>query len=137
MKRHLSILLTLLILLSRIHFSVASHTCSEGKAEIKFSVSEKKATCGMENGSEKCPIHNGISTNCCHDEVSVYEVDNNYSPTSFHLNLLKQSLQFVALPAVVSIHTLAFYTTQHKESKPPGKTLTRAVYLADICVFRI
>lgn len=138
MKKFLSISFALLIVLSGMHLSIASHNCSGEVAAVKWSFSEQKASCGMEDDSSSCPVHNGISsTNCCYDDVAVYAIDNSYSPTSFHLDLGKQSLQIIALPATISTHSLAFYTSQKKESKPPGKLSTSMVSLTNICVFRI
>ncbi|WP_320053525.1 hypothetical protein [uncultured Acetobacteroides sp.] len=137
MKKFLSISFALLIFLSGMHLSIAAHSCGGEVAAVKWSFSEQKASCGMEDDSSSCPVHNGISSSCCHDEVAVYAVDNSYSPTSFHLDLGKQPLQVVALPASISTHTLAFYTSQNKESKPPDELSTSMVSLTDICVFRI
>jgi len=137
MKKFLSISFALLMLLSGMHLSIAAHSCGGKVAAVKWSFSEQKATCGMEDDFSSCPIHNSISSNCCHDEVAVYAIDNSYTPTYFHLELGKQPLQVVLLSASISTHLLVFFTSQTKENNPPGKFLTSMVSLPDICVFRI
>jgi len=137
MKKFLSISIALLVILSGMHLSVATHSCGREVVAVKWSFSEQKASCGMETDSSSCPSGNGISANCCHNEVVVYSVDNGNNPTSFHVDLGKKSLQTVALPASICNYVLPFYASQNKESKPPSKLLPSMVSLTFICVFRI
>jgi hypothetical protein len=137
MKKFLSISFVILIFLSGTHLSVATHICGGKVAAVKWSFSEKKADCGMEDSSGTCSVPSGISSNCCQNKVAVYAVDNSYCPTFFHLDLGKQQLQTATIPAAFPNHSLAFFTLQSTDSKPPEKFIPSMVSLPYICVFRI
>jgi hypothetical protein len=137
MKKIFSISFAFLILLAGTNFSIATHICGGKVAAVKWSFSGEKATCGMENSKSDCSDHNTIASNCCHNEVTVYSVDNNYNPSSFQLKEIKKKvLQVFSVPVSFSFNAITtnFLRT---DTSPPGNLLTNAVNLADICVFRI
>ncbi|HEY5510833.1 MAG TPA: hypothetical protein VIK10_07380 [Prolixibacteraceae bacterium] len=82
MKKLLSILFASLILLSGLHFTVASHICCGQLAAVKYSVSGAKATCGMEEVNSY-PANGVLHSNCCKNNITVCASDGNYfqSPT--------------------------------------------------------
>lgn len=137
MKKLFSISFAFLILLSGLHLSIATHICGGEIAAVKWSFSGEKATCGMENPKQTCPEHKGIYSNCCHNEIVNYTVDNNYNPSSFQIKeVSKTLLQVFSIPVNSSLPFIAsnsFYT----DVSPRDNSLTSAVSLADICVFRI
>jgi hypothetical protein len=138
MKNIFSISFAFLILLSGMHLSIATHICGGEVADVKWSFSGEKATCGMENPQQSCPIHNGIASDCCKDEVVVYSVDNNYNPSSLQIKeITKKLLQVFAIPVNISLHSFALLNSVHTNVSPRDKLLTSAVSLADICIFRI
>jgi hypothetical protein len=138
MKKVLSILFAFLILLSGMHLSIASHICGGEVAAMKFSFSEKKATCGMESQIQECSNHNSISSNCCKDLVKVYSVDNNYNSSVFQVKELTNNLlQIYTVPVSTIFHSLITAKSLCNYIIPPDIGLTSAVSLADICVFRI
>ena len=49
MKKTVTILSAFLILLSGVHFTIATHYCNERLAGTKISLSGKTASCGMES----------------------------------------------------------------------------------------
>ncbi|NDP22297.1 MAG: hypothetical protein GZ091_14635 [Paludibacter sp.] len=138
MKNILSILLVSFILLSGMHFSVANHYCGGKVADIKISFSGEKATCGMAEDEQTCPIHDGLSSNCCRNEVSFFAVDNYDSPSSLQIEkILKQIDQLFLIP----VHQLSYSTTPtfqvYTNVKPPDYFATNDVSLPKICVFII
>jgi hypothetical protein len=81
MKHLFSILFSLLVFLSGMHISLATHYCQGKIAATKFSISGEKASCGMEKCKTNFPVTgNQIASNCCRDEIAVYATDNNYTP---------------------------------------------------------
>lgn len=82
MKRVISILLSLMILLSGIHLTVASHICCGELAAVKWSVTGAKASCGMEDQSAPCPGTGALDTDCCKNHVSKCSSDENYFPST-------------------------------------------------------
>lgn len=139
MKKLLSISFAFLILLSGMHISVATHICGGEVAEVKWSFSGEKGTCGMENPFKLCPVHNGISSkSCCQDEVAAYTVDSNYSPSSFQTIKASNNLvQVFYVPVNLLFHSLAATTPLFTNISPHNKLPASAVSLPDICVFRI
>ncbi len=78
MKRVFSILFASLILLSGLHFTVASHICCGELAAVKYSITGQKATCGMETDEDCTPPNGLIHSDCCKNRVNVCTSDGNY-----------------------------------------------------------
>ena len=139
MKKFFSILFTLLILISGLHLSLATHFCGGNIAAKKVSVTGKLASCGMETSEDMCPIH-GVHFNslCCDDEVIGYSTDNIYTPTNSEvINSSQHILQVFNIPVSFSFHSFSDSTSLFTSVGPPDNLLTSAVSLAGICVFRI
>lgn len=138
MKKLFAISFVLLILLSGMHLSIATHICGGEIAAVKWSFSGAKATCGMENPDESYPVHDEIASNCCHNEVSFYTVDNNYNPSSFQIKeVTKCLLQVFDIPESISIRSFFIESTLLYSISPPDNLLVSRVSLSDICIFRI
>ncbi len=87
MKQIVSISFTLIILLSGMNLTIATHYCRGEFAAAKISFSDKPASCGMESGSkDNSSSETGIAAFCCEDVLASYTVDNNYAPSEAHLN---------------------------------------------------
>ena len=139
MKKYFAIPIACLILLSGMHFTVATHFCSGEIAATRISVTGKMASCGMEsNGKTESSSETRITVHCCDNELTVYSVDNDYSPSVFHFNNLKHNMpqEFSVAPETSSYSKYASLTNFTNVS-PPGNYLASAVCMADICVFRI
>ncbi|MEI7424140.1 MAG: hypothetical protein WCK18_18705 [Prolixibacteraceae bacterium] len=78
MKRVFSILFASLILLSGLHFTVASHICCGQLAAVKYSITGEKATCGMETDEDWTPANGVIHSDCCKNRVNACSSDGNY-----------------------------------------------------------
>ena len=137
MKKLLSILFAVLILLSGTHLTFATHICGGEVAGTKLSFTNEKASCGMETSGET-KSQPSISSACCHDFVSNYKVDNTYKTSSTRLdepvNLL---LAVYLIPENIGLISLITNHTVNTNVRPPGKFIAAAVSLPDICVFRI
>jgi hypothetical protein len=138
MKKTLSILFATLILVSGMHLSIATHICGGKVAAVKWSFSGQKATCGMENTKKECPAHNGITSNCCHNKLSVYSVDYTYNPASFQIKeVTKSLLQIFYIPVNIAFDSYIASTSSSTIISPPDNLLASAVSLSKICIFRI
>ncbi len=138
MKKAVSILFAALILISGMHLSIATHICGGEVAAVKWSFSSKKADCGMETSKSGCPAHNGIASNCCHNQIAYFTVDNNYKPSTFQVkDVVKKVSQVFAVPVNVFSTSLIYPVSSYANVSPPDKSIANAVSLADICVFRI
>lgn len=138
MKKLFSISFALLIFLSGMHFSIATHICGGEVAAVKWSFSGEKATCGMETPIQTCPLHNSIASNCCQNKISVYTVDNNYNPSTFQIKEVTENLlQVFNIPVSLSLYSFIATSSLSNNIIPPDIALTSAVSLANICIFRI
>jgi hypothetical protein len=144
MKKTVTILSAFLILLSGVHFTVATHYCNERLAGTKISLSGKTASCGMESpekpGTPKpgAPGSNQINSHCCDDHLSTVGVSGIFvQPATLTTNDFQVSfhdLFFPVLPLTLLNNNYAFYP----DTGPPGINLkVSSVRLDHICEFRI
>ena len=139
MKNILFIVLASIVLLSGMHLSVAKHFCGDEAPVVKISFSGEKATCGME---EECtPLlvhHDGLSSNCCRDEVSLFVVDNFDSYSSLQIKEKSQQIpQTFLVPANEILYSQSLTFQAYADVSPPDNITANAVSLPKICVFRI
>lgn len=138
MKKLLSILFAVLILLSGTHLTFATHICGGEVAGTRWSFTNEKASCGMEIPGETKSQPVSIASTCCHDFVSNYKVDNTYKTSSTRLDVPVNLLLAVYLiPENIGLISLITKHTVNTNVQPPGKFIAAAVSLPDICVFRI
>lgn len=139
MRKVLSILFALLILISGLHLTVASHICGGELAAVKWSVTGAKATCGMEEGTApSCPANGEMNTNCCKNIVTSCTADSNYFPVAqaakvvpVVLTPLFTDLSFVPAPSP------SIDKTYHSMVGPPVLENWNSVDQTIVCVFII
>lgn len=138
MKKILSILFALLILLSGMHFTIATHYCGGEMAATKASFSGQLASCGME-GCEECSIPGvQLKKHCCDDKVSALAVDHNYAHSFSNFTTFAQHiLQVYIIPVSSEVHSLTSINLISTSVSPPDNFLVHAVSLPKICVFLI
>ena len=137
MKKLFSIVFAVMILLSGMHLSLATHFCGGEVSAVKLSFTHQNASCGMcsgdANGEESV-----TAESCCRNELSFYAVDSNYSPSTLQINhTANQLLQVFDIPKAIGIQFNHTSSTLNANVQPPGKFIASAVSLPDICVFRI
>jgi len=139
MKKFLAISIAFLILLAGMHFTVATHLCGGKIAATRVSVMGKIASCGMvHDKNSKTSPKSSLSSNCCKNEISVYSVDNNYTPSNFHFKGITQNIHLeFCLVKGFSYYSNFPSLTKYTNVSPPDNFLASAVSMADICVFRI
>jgi hypothetical protein len=138
MKKMLAIWFAVLIFLSGMNLTIATHFCGGEVYSIKWSFTGKKATCGMED-DELSSYSSGkqIFSGCCSNDIKAYAVDGSYSPAFFQIQkITRYLLQVFDIP----VHCLFLITNSlhiHTDVSPPGYMPASAVALSYICVFRI
>ena len=139
MKKVFSICLTLLMLVTMLHFSVAIHYCQGKEFASNLSLTGKLASCGMEDNEKSLPLTaTNFAKHCCDDVVTYIGRDNNYVPSySFIPEFFQYSFQSFALPAGFSVNYSAYLIHSYTNESPPGTLMSTNVDLTDICVFRI
>lgn len=139
MKKVFSISLTLLMLITMLHFSVAIHYCQGKEFASKLSLTGKLASCGMEDNEKTLPLTGtNFESHCCDDVVKYIGRDNDYVPSySFIPEFFQYSFQSSALPSIFSVNYTVYLVHSSTNESPPGRLLSTNVDLTDICVFRI
>ncbi len=138
MKKILSISFALLIVLSGMHFNLATHFCEGKIAAVKVSFTGESASCGMENDKDYLLTGIHIEKHCCDNQDSVFAVDNNYSPSFSEFKAFSQTvLQVFDIPENIAINSLTAFDYSNINFSPPDNLLANAVSLPKICVFRI
>jgi len=139
MKKFLSISFSILILLSVMHLTISTHYCGGVMAASKVSVFGKLASCGMETPVDQCPLTGShLGSNCCSNKVSVFAVENNYTPSFSEFKSFSQNIiQVFDIPVSYQIQSLSVLSLYSTNVSPPGNIMVSAVSLPDICVFRI
>lgn len=138
MKNILTIFLASFILLSGMHLSIARHFCGGEVADVRISFSGAKASCGMENNEETCPVNGDVTSNCCRNDLSVFTVDNYFSSSNLQVKEISQPVsQLFFLPLIQSLYSLVPDFRAYTDVSPPDKLIANGVSLPKICVFRI
>jgi len=139
MRKGISILFALVMILSGTHFTVAKHFCGGELVDTKLSLSGKLATCGMASDNERSPASGiEIKNHCCDNKVSTIGIINNYIPS---ITLVNENIdvQFFSfhLPVNLFLSSQVNFNSISANISPPGKIPLTTVSLDDICVFRI
>jgi hypothetical protein len=138
MKGILHISLVALVIVSGMQLSIATHYCGGHLAGVRWSFSGQLATCGMENSKNTCSTGNNIATNCCRNEISYFNVDNNYNLSSAQSQEISKTVIHVfEVPISFFSNSNYLSTNVYADISPPDKTTYKALSLADIGVFRI
>ncbi|HLP04461.1 MAG TPA: hypothetical protein VK152_03430 [Paludibacter sp.] len=139
MKKPFSILFAMLIILSGMHLSLATHLCGGEISAVKFSISDEKASCGMCATGQTVPAGKSFENeSCCKDEMSFLAVDTNYSPSTLQINhIANQLLQAFDIPKTIGIQFVHTNSATNTNVQPPGTFIASAVSLPGICVFLI
>ena len=138
MKKYFAIPFALLILLSGMHFTIATHYCGGEIASTRISVTGKLASCGMTSDEKsKTSSETSLASNCCEDEIAVYSVDDNYAASQFHTSEITHTVLHEFYIPEGSFHSNFPLITNLTNASPPGNDMVTAVNRTDICVFRI
>ena len=138
MKRVFSILFASLILLSGLHFTVASHICCGQLAAVKYSITGEKATCGMEEDGNVIPGNGAIHSDCCKNHINACSSDGNYFQSQTPVQeIAGNDLPFSAVAPDFVCHEPINSRTFSSSSGPPLIRHYTPVDQSLLCVFLI
>jgi hypothetical protein len=139
MKKLLSISLALLMLLPGMQLTISMHYCGGELADSRVSIVGHVASCGMEGIVDNCTAsESSLDESCCKNQISVYAIDQNYSPTFTEFNTFAPNiLQVFHIPASISFHSFTAINLTSNDTSPPENALLHAVSLPKICLFLI
>jgi hypothetical protein len=93
-RKGISILFALVMILSGAHYIIATHYCGGEVADTKVSLSGKLASCGMEGAEKSCPISgNNLKTHCCSNKTTTIGIINNFTAPVVSPEEIVQNLQ--------------------------------------------
>ncbi len=86
MKQITSILLSLLLLASSTGITYAKHFCGDFEMMAEVTLGEKSLSCGMVMEDTACEDEDAADHDCCDNEYTQVDVDDNFAQSSFNLN---------------------------------------------------
>ena len=139
MRKGVSILFVLVMVISSAHVTIATHYCGGEVAARKISLSGKLATCGMEDSKDSCPS-SGIllKKHCCENSVVTIGIANNFTaPISLQSENTQNTQNHFYLPLTYSNNYISEFNHPFTNIHPPGGVSASTVNLNNICAFRI
>lgn len=137
MKKVVSIILSLFLLVSGLHLTLATHICGGEVAAVKWSVAHENASCGMKPISCDASKTTHLKSNCCQDEIRSFSVDSNYSPSSNQeVKAEKSFVQIFFVPTSFGTDIIPVSRFLITNFNPPQWISLTDVCLAKICVYR-
>jgi hypothetical protein len=139
MRKTASVLMAMILLLTGIHLSIASHLCQGRVVDVNISVtSANLSSCCMTGEVISSPSGKTFKTHCCINELTTLSVDSNYSPSHFKdIDVYQKVIHISGAFLKDIVEDLDFTSYSRSAHSPPGIYRKNAVELADICVFRI
>jgi len=123
LKKVISVVLTLLMLISTSSIGYAQHFCGDYLAKATISIGHTHLNCGMEKHEPDCEtedVQAEISRkSCCKNNISKIEIDENYNGSNLEVKL---NTTFVAAFIITHINLLFEEdgrSNQFTDYKPP------------------
>jgi hypothetical protein len=79
MKTIFSLILSLVILITSMGFTVSSHVCGGKKVKSVVSLGTADVSCGMEKKANNCSTKPIMKDNCCEDEFKLIQNDEDFT----------------------------------------------------------
>ena len=139
MRKGISILFALIMILSGAQFTIATHYCGGKIAATKVSLSGKLASCEMEDNHGNCTLPgNHFSNHCCDNQVTIIGIVNNFKdPVSIQHEVRRNIAQYLYIPVNQSLYSIPVFNHLYTNTGPPGWFTPSSVNLDNICTFRI
>lgn len=88
MNKIFSVILSIVVLVTSMGFTVSSHICGGKKVKTILSVGAADVSCGMEKKANNCADSSIMKKNCCEDEFQLIQNDEDFNQqlTQFDLS---------------------------------------------------
>ncbi|RLD60278.1 MAG: hypothetical protein DRI95_15815 [Bacteroidetes bacterium] len=93
MQKAISIVLSILLLASSTSVTYAKHFCGDYEVLSTITLGKKDLTCGMSVKADDCDDNELKSSQCCKNKYENVDTDDNYSLTSFDVQI---NIPFIA-----------------------------------------
>lgn len=94
MNKVLAVILSLVVLITSMGFTISSHICGGKRVETAFSLMKTDVSCGMEKEEKTYSNGEQINSNCCQDEFQLVKVEEDYMQ---QYNKVEYNKEFVAV----------------------------------------
>lgn len=108
MSKLISILLSVLLLVSSTGLTYAKHYCGDFEMLAEVTFGEKQLSCGMVIESSSCDGEETVDHNCCDNEYTQIETDDNFAKATYNLDLYQPF--FVTVFVSVFVQQKFFYS---------------------------
>ncbi|NQX97049.1 MAG: hypothetical protein HRT73_04100 [Flavobacteriales bacterium] len=78
MKKIFSFILSLVILVTSMGFTISSHICGGHKVKSVINIGITDVSCGMEKKKSDCETKSQMKDDCCQDEFQLIQNDEDY-----------------------------------------------------------
>ncbi|MCO6499098.1 MAG: hypothetical protein J5I47_01830 [Vicingus serpentipes] len=121
MEKLLAIILSFVILVTSMGFTISSHICGGKKVKTVMGMIHSDVSCGMEedNNSNSCEKGVMIASNCCQDEFQLVQFDEDCTQQA---NEVKLNKELSAVLITVVLNLVSLETTQevfYSDYSPP------------------
>lgn len=79
MKKLLAVILSFVILITSMGFTISSHICAGKRVKTVVGISDSDVSCGMEIADSDCGKETMVKSNCCQDEFQKIQMDEDYT----------------------------------------------------------
>ena len=101
-----------MLFLSSSGLTYAQHFCGDYEMMAKITLGEANLSCGMGMESSACEdVHDDMQHNCCDNKYTTIDIDDNFTVTSFNLQLNP-----VFVTAFVSVFVVQEFDNYNKNS---------------------
>jgi hypothetical protein len=137
MKKSFAILIAIVVLASGMQVSIDRHYCCGTLADIKISLTGKKASCGMEQALPGCPDDPVINKRCCENQISFYSLSSNYYPEYFRLTHPVTQKDIIPVHLWNNISNNSYDSGLTNWVLPPGPDNLNCLTRPQICIFQV
>lgn len=120
MKKIISFILSLLLLLSSTGITYAAHYCGDFKMMEEISIGQQHLSCGMVMEDTSCDDGQQEDHDCCDNQYTSITTDDNFAKASFDLQLPSTFVPaFIAVFVLDEVVLFQEKTPEYSEYNPP------------------
>ena len=79
MNKIFSVILSFVILITSMGFTVSSHICGGKRVKTELGLISTDVSCGMEKDENNCAKGTQMRSNCCQDQFNLIQMDEDYT----------------------------------------------------------
>ena len=109
MKQIFSVILSLVVLVTSMGFTVSSHECGGRVVKTVISVTNADVSCGMESKKSNCATQPKVKKSCCKDNYLLIQGDQDYAQ---QVQAVDFSVDYLSAFVIAYVELIQTETTQ-------------------------